>query len=48
MHPDEHPLELPAATIGELQAGLQAKLDDPAQPQVHDHFIITPVPARGE
>lgn len=48
VHPDEHPLELPAATIGELQAGLRAKLDDPAQPQVHDHFIITPVPARGE
>lgn len=47
-HPDEHPLELPAEAIGELQAGLKAKLDIPDQPQVHDHFIITPVAAREE
>ncbi|MDB5726187.1 MAG: beta-lactamase-like protein [Novosphingobium sp.] len=45
-HPDEHLLELPATTIGELQAGLKAPLDVPGQPQIHDHFIITPVPAR--
>ena len=45
-HPDEHPLELSAATIGELRDGLKAPLDQPGQPQVHDHFIITPVPAR--
>ncbi|WP_246351920.1 MBL fold metallo-hydrolase [Sphingobium subterraneum] len=45
-HPDEHPLELPAASIGELRAGLKAPLDTPDQPQVHDHFIIYPVAAR--
>jgi glyoxylase-like metal-dependent hydrolase (beta-lactamase superfamily II) len=45
-HPDEHPLELPAATIAELQKGLKAPLDRPDLPQVHDHFIIVPVPAR--
>ena len=48
MHPDEHPLELPAASIAELQAGLKAPLDVPGQPQVHDHFIIYPVPPRPE
>lgn len=47
-HPDEHRLELPAAAIGELRTGLRAKLDVPDQPQVHDHFIITPVAARAE
>ena len=47
-HPDEHPLELPAGSIGELQAGLKAKLDVPDQPQVHDHFIIYPVAPRAE
>lgn len=47
-HPDEHPLELPAEAIGELRTGLQAKLNIPDQPQVHDHFIITPVAAREE
>lgn len=45
-HPDEHPLELPAKSIGELQNGLKAALDVPGQPQVHDHFIISPVPPR--
>ncbi|MFT4025589.1 MAG: MBL fold metallo-hydrolase [Novosphingobium sp.] len=47
-HPDEHPLELPAAMIGELHAGLKAPLDLPDRPQVHDHFIIVPVPPRPE
>jgi len=47
-HPGEHPLELPARSIGELQAGLRAKLDVPERPQVHDHFIIYPVAARTE
>ncbi len=47
-HPDEHPLELPASTIAELRIGLKARLDNPDQPQVHDRFIITPVPPRAE
>ena len=47
-HPDEHRLELPATMIRELRAGLKAKLDAPDQPQVHDDFIIVPVPARDE
>lgn len=47
-HPDEHRLELPARSIGELQAGLKAKLDVPERPQVHDHFILYPVAARTE
>ncbi|MDB5686816.1 MAG: beta-lactamase [Rhizorhabdus sp.] len=47
-HPDEHPLELPAQAIYELQTGLKAPLDTPGQPQVHDRFIIVPVPARAE
>lgn len=47
-HPSEHRLELPASSIGELQAGLRAKLDDPRSPQVHDDFIVTPVPPRPE
>lgn len=45
-HPDEHSLELPAESIGELQTSLQAALDIPDRPQVHDHFIIYPVAAR--
>jgi len=47
-HPDEHPLELPVQTIGELQSGLKTWLDLPNQPQVHDHFIIVPVPPRAD
>lgn len=47
-HPDEHRLELPARSIGELQTGLKAALDVPEQPQVHDHFIIYPVPPRAD
>jgi glyoxylase-like metal-dependent hydrolase (beta-lactamase superfamily II) len=47
-HPDEHPLELPAEAIMELQHGLRAPLDQPDKPQVHDQFLIVPVPARPE
>lgn len=47
-HPDEHPLELPAETIGELREGLKAPLDAPGAPQVHDRFIIVPVPSRDQ
>jgi len=47
-HPDEHRLELPARSIGELRAGLKAKLDVLERSQVHDHFIIYPVAARAE
>ena len=47
-HPDEHLLELPAGSISELRRGLGAKLDVPGEGQVHDHFIIMPVPARDE
>lgn len=49
IHADEHPLELAAGTITELQAGLRAPLGQsgrPGEPQVHDHFIIVPVPPR--
>ena len=45
-HPDEHPLELPAQSIAQLQHGLKARLDVPDQPQFHDSFIIYPVPPR--
>lgn len=47
-HPDEHRLELPAESIGELQTGLKAALDVPEQPQVHDRFIIYPVAPRAQ
>lgn len=47
-HPDEHVLELPAGTIGELKTGLKAPLTTPGQPQVHPDFIIVPVPPRPE
>lgn len=47
-HPDEHPLELPAAAIAELREGLKAPLDVPDTRQVRDHFIIVAVPPRTE
>lgn len=47
-HPDEHRLELPAESIAELQTGLRAELEVPDRPQVHDSFIIYPVPPRAE
>jgi hydroxyacylglutathione hydrolase len=39
---------LPVESISELQTGLKAALDIPEQPQVHDHFIIYPVPSRAD
>lgn len=47
-HPDEHPLELPASSIGELRAGLKTTPAVPDQPQVFERFIIYPVAARAE
>lgn len=47
-HPDEHPLELPASSIGDLREGMKMQLDVPERPQVHDHFIIYPVAPRAE
>jgi len=47
-HPDEHPLEMPVTQLRELQAGFRAKLDEPDTRQVHDHFIIVPVPPRDQ
>lgn len=47
-HPEEHRLELPAGSIGELRNGLKAPLDVPDQRQIHDHFIIQPVPPRAD
>lgn len=45
-HPQEHLLELPAASIRELRAGLKAPLDKPEVPQIHADFIIMPVAPR--
>lgn len=45
-HPDEHRLEMPVESIAELREGLKADLSVPEKPQVHDHFIIVPVPPR--
>ncbi len=45
-HPDEHRLELGPDTIGELQRALRALPDGSKDPQVHDDFIIYPLPAR--
>lgn len=42
-HPDEHVLELPASAMTELQSGLKT-LGESHKPQVHDDFIILPVP----
>jgi hydroxyacylglutathione hydrolase len=47
-HPDEHLLELPVESISELQTGLKAPLDVPERAQIHDHFIIYPVPRRAD
>lgn len=47
-HPDEHRLELSMASLRELQAGFRAKLDGPDTRQVHDDFIIVPVPPRDQ
>ena len=45
-HPDEHPLEMGPEQLRILQAGFRQKLDVPDSRQVHDHFIIVPVPPR--
>jgi len=45
-HPNEHRLELSVESISELQIGLRAALDIPERSQVHDDFIIYPVPPR--
>jgi glyoxylase-like metal-dependent hydrolase (beta-lactamase superfamily II) len=47
-HPDEHPLELPVSAIAELKVGLKAPLNVPEKAQVHNHFIVMPVPSRSE
>lgn len=45
-HPNEHRLELGADAIAELQAALHALPDGSELPQVHDRFIVYPLPAR--
>lgn len=45
-HFNEHRLELSVSSIAELQTGLQEPLDVPGRPQVHDDFIIYPMPPR--
>jgi hydroxyacylglutathione hydrolase len=45
-HPDEHRLELSPDSIGALQAGLKTPLEKQWHAQVHDDFIIYPVPPR--
>ncbi|MBS0334905.1 MAG: MBL fold metallo-hydrolase [Proteobacteria bacterium] len=44
-HPDEHALDLPYADLLELQAALHAMGDTPRR-DVHDDFILTPLPPR--
>lgn len=44
-HPDEHLLELPYSDLLELQAAVR-KMGDTAVRDVHDDFIVYPVPAR--
>ena len=45
-HPGEHRLELGPEAIGALRAGLDAMPDGATAPQVHDDFIVYPVPAK--
>ncbi len=45
-HPDEHRLELSPGSIGALQNGLKAPLEREWHGQVHDDFIVYPVPPR--
>jgi hydroxyacylglutathione hydrolase len=47
-HPDEHRLELPPESIGELQAGLKTLQVVADERQVHDSFIIQPVAPRAD
>ncbi|NIJ08355.1 glyoxylase-like metal-dependent hydrolase (beta-lactamase superfamily II) [Sphingomonas vulcanisoli] len=45
-HPHEHRLELSPDSITELQTGLKAPLTTPGERQIHNDFIIAPVPPR--
>jgi hypothetical protein len=47
-HPDEHRLEMSVAQLHALQQGFRARLDVPDTRQVHDDFIIVPVPPRDQ
>jgi len=44
-HPDEHLLELPYASLKDLQAAVRKMGDTPVR-DVHPDFIVTPVPPR--
>lgn len=45
-HPAEHRLELDAATIQTLQQGLKQPIETQWHAQIHDDFIVYPVPPR--
>ena len=45
-HPEEHRLELSPESIAELQKGLKEPLEREWHGQVHDDFIVYPVPPR--
>lgn len=45
-HPDEHRLELGADVIGDLRNALHAMPDGTTVPQVHDSFIVYPLPVK--
>jgi len=44
--PDQHRLELGSDVIGELQTALRTLSDGSKIPQVHDRFIVYPLPTR--
>jgi len=45
-HPDEHRLELGADSIADLKAALDAMPDGTTAPQIHDDFILYPLPVK--
>lgn len=45
-HPNEHPLELSPDIVAEVQNGLRVPLEKEWHAQVHDDFILYPVPPR--
>ena len=45
-HPHEHRLELSSDAIAQLQTALGQTESIPGKPQIHDDFIVFPVPAR--
>lgn len=47
-HPNEHPLEMSVTQLLALQQGFKAPLNVPDTRQVHDDFIIVPVPPRDQ